>query len=230
MRARQGSRAIGSGALRHICRYKDMKRSFELGLLTRVACFAACTLLLSPLATRAQVLPPAPQQQPPQQSQPEPNTPPAQPQATPPQQSTPEKKTGVFESFGRWFDDSAAGMRKNFDATWRGTGEAAKGTADVAGQMTKGAFDAAKGTADAFGKFGASRVVTGRQRCTLAPNGAPDCKVAAVTLCKANGYKDGDSVDYETAESCPTAAYLNGRRPATGECPIEHTVTRAMCQ
>jgi hypothetical protein len=142
----------------------------------------------------------------------------------------PDRKAGVLESFGRWFDESAAGIRKYFDATWRGTGEAAKGTADVAGAMTKGAFDAAKGTADAFGKFGTSRVVTGRQRCTLAPNGAPDCKVAAVTLCKANGYKDGDSVDYETAESCPSAAYLNGRRPATGECPIEHTVTRAMCQ
>ena len=159
-----------------------------------------------------------------------------QPQPGPPQ-AQPDKKPGAMEAFGKWFDDSAAGMRKGFDDMWKGStaagntaGDVAKGTADVAGAMVKGTVDAAKGTAEALGKFGASRVITGRARCAIAPNGAPDCKVAAVTICKAAGYKDGDSVDYETAESCPVAAYANGRKPATGECPIEHTVTRAMCQ
>lgn len=190
----------------------------------RLAAFAAL-LSVTAAAGAQERAPNAPQPaQFPQASQ-QPNIP-----AAPLPQAVPEHKPGVLESLGRWFDESAAGMRKSFDETWRGTGEAAKGTADVAGAMTKGAFDAAKGTADAFGKLGASRVVVGRQGCIIAPNGAPDCKVAAVTLCKTNGYVTGDSVDYETAESCPASAYANGRRPATGECPIEHTVTRAMCQ
>ncbi len=204
-----------------------MKCPFELpGLLRltqamRLAVFAA--LLSAPAAVHAQT-PSAPLQAQPQQSAPLP-------------QNAPEHKPGVFESFGRWFDESATNMRKGFDDAWKGMGgignttaDVAKGTADAAGAMTKGAVDAARGTADAFGKLGASRVVSGRERCAIAPNGAPDCKAAAVALCKANGYANGDSVDYVTAENCPTAAYLNGRKPATGECPIEHTVTRALCQ
>lgn len=152
-------------------------------------------------------------------------------------QSVPEHKPGMLEAFGRWVDESAAGMRKGFDDAWKGMGtvgnttaDVAKGTADAAGAVTKGAVDAAKGTADAFNKLGSSRFVNGRQRCVIAPNGAPDCKTAAVALCKANGYTTGDSVDYVTAENCPTTAYLNGRKPVNGECPIEHTVTRAVCQ
>jgi hypothetical protein len=209
------------------------------GLLSRAARVAVCAMLLAmPGAVRAQeparqfvqqpgAQPPAQRQMAPQPGQPQPPAPQAQPQ----------QKPGGMEAFGKWFDDSAAGMRKGFDDMWKGmgtagntAGDAAKGTADVAGAMVKGTVDAAKGTADALGKFGASRVITGRARCAIAGNGAPDCKVAAVTICKAAGYKDGDSVDYETAESCPVAAYVNGRKPATGECPIEHTVTRAMCQ
>ena len=200
--------------------------------LLRAACLAACTSLLLAVPALAQ----APQlTQQPSALQLQAQQPVAPPSAAP--QAQPEKKPGAMEAFGKWFDESAAGMRKGFDDMWKGStaagnaaGDAAKGTADVAGAMVKGTVDAAKGTADALGKFGASRVVNGRARCAIAPNGAPDCKVAAVTICKAAGYVSGDSVDYETADSCPIAAYVNGRKPATGECPIEHTVTRAMCQ
>jgi hypothetical protein len=205
-----------------------MKRRFELGLLTRAVCFAAGAALLSAAVDvraqdRAPGAPPA-QAAPQQPAQPDkPNPPPA-----------PEQKQGVFETFGRWFDESAINMRRGFDDAWKGmgtvgntAGDAAKGTADV---MVKGTADAMQGTADAFGKIGSSRFVNGRERCAIAPNGAPDCKTAAVTMCKAGGYQTGDSVDYVTAEACPTTAYLNGRKPPTGECPIEHTVTRALCQ
>ena len=212
-----------------------MKRCFELGLLMRAVCFTACAALLLVVAdVRAQERPPAATIPQAASAQAVPPQPAQQDKAALSPQAAPEQKQGVFETFGRWFDESAAGMRKGFDDTWKGmgtvgntAGDAAKGTADV---MVKGTADAMKGTADAFGKLGASRFVNGRERCAIAPNGAPDCKIAAVALCKANGYQTGDSVDYVTAEACPSTAYLNGRKPATGECPTEHTVTRALCQ
>jgi hypothetical protein len=49
-------------------------------------------------------------------------------------------------------------------------------------------------------------------------------------LCKQHGYKTGSSVDYVTAEKCPAEVTIAGRRPVEGECPIEHTVTKALCQ
>jgi len=135
-------------------------------------------------------------------------------------------KPGVMESIGRWFDETGASMRKSFDDTWRKMG----GMSSSAGSVAKGAADVTKDTVDAIGKLGTSRVISGRERCALAPNGAPDCRLAAETLCRANGFKTGSSVDYQTAEVCPPQAYAGGRQPRPGECPLEHVVTKAMCQ
>jgi hypothetical protein len=134
-------------------------------------------------------------------------------------QAAPERKPGFLEAVGRWFDESVTGMGKSIESTWRGVG----GVGNTAG-------NAAKDTADALGRLGSTRVVNGRERCAIAPNGAPDCRVAAEAMCKANGFRTGSSVDYETAENCPAQAFLGGRKPAPGECPIEHVVTKAMCQ
>ncbi len=157
---------------------------------------------------------------------------PAAPVAEPP-----PRRPGFLESIGRWMDEAGAGMRRGFDQTWRGMGgmgtsaeSAAKGTADAAATMAKGAAEATRETVDVLGRLGGTRVVTGRERCVIAPNGAPDCRVAAETMCKAKGFKTGSSVDYQTAENCPAQAYLNGRQPLPGECPLEHVVTKAMCQ
>jgi len=155
------------------------------------------------------------------------------PVAVPP----PERQPGVLESVGRWFDEAGQGMRKGFDNTWRGVGGAgeqagsvAKGTADAAVTAARGVGDATKESIDALGRLGGTRVVTGRERCVIAPNGAPDCRVAAETMCRAKGFSSGSSVDYQTAENCPAQAFMNGRKPMPGECPIEHVVTKAMCQ
>jgi hypothetical protein len=73
-------------------------------------------------------------------------------------------------------------------------------------------------------------VVTGRSVCPVAGNGAPDCKAASDRLCKDKGYKDGKSLDIETAEKCSAKVYLSGRTGAPGECRTENFVTRAICQ
>ncbi len=168
--------------------------------------------------------------------------PPASPQipdqqtVAPPQQSPPagQQQPGMFEQFGRWWDQSISNMNQSFsnmNNSWKDTfksswPDASKSTSEAATDMMKGAAKAA----DAMSKLGNSGVVAGPMVCPLAPNGAPDCRAAAVQLCKQHGYKTGSSVDYVTSEKCSAEVTIAGRRPLPGECPIEHTVTKALCQ
>ena len=130
-------------------------------------------------------------------------------------------------------DESAASMNKSFGDVWRGaarnSNEAAKASNDATSSLAKGAVDAAKDTADALGKLGTGRIATGRERCATAANGAPDCRLAAERLCKSKGFVGGNSIEHETFEKCPALVLLRGNKKP-GECPIEHAVTRAMCQ
>jgi hypothetical protein len=156
-----------------------------------------------------------------------PDAPPAPPQ--PPAATAPEHKPGLIETFGRWFDDSVDSMNKGLKSTFGGVGDlsgSTKRAAETASEMAKGAAEAA----GAVGRLGTSRVVSGQAVCAIAPNGAPDCRAAAETLCKANGFSTGTSVDYVTSEKCPAQTFLAGRRAAAEECATEHTVTRALCQ
>jgi hypothetical protein len=145
----------------------------------------------------------------------------------------PNRQPGLLEALGRWVDDSVSGVGKGFEKAWRGTAtqrdEAAKASTEATSNLAKGAVDAAKGTADALGKLGTSRVVSGRERCAIGANGAPDCRPAVEALCKAKGYNSGSSVDFETTERCPAQVLLSGRR-TPGDCPVDHVVTKAMCQ
>jgi hypothetical protein len=156
--------------------------------------------------------------------------------AEPPAQAVPaapERKPGALEAFGRWMDDSAANMTKGIEKFWRGAasqGDAAnKASTEATANIAKGAADAAKGATDALGKLGTSRLATGRERCAVAANGAPDCRIAAETLCKSKGFASGNSVDFETSERCSAQAVLSGRKEP-GDCRVEHVVTKAMCQ
>src|SRR5262249_61638362 len=121
---------------------------------------------------------------------------------------------------------------------------AAKGAADMATGVAKGAAGAAsgaatsaanvasgaaKGAADAVTRPLTTRFATGRERCLVAANGAPDCRAAAEHLCKTAGYGGGSSVDMQSAEKCPARVYLLGRQ-SPSDCSMEHYVTRAMCQ
>ena len=74
-----------------------------------------------------------------------------------------------------------------------------------------------------------TRVVSGHQKCVLAPNGAPDCNAAADAMCKTKGLASGKSLDMTTAEVCPPEVYLAGRRTGPG-CTTDTFVSRALCQ
>jgi len=147
----------------------------------------------------------------------------------------------MLESIGRWFQDSFNRLKSDVrDA--RGTlkdlggraSSTAKEAADVAKGAAKGAAEAAKGAAkdaaDTVARLPHARVVDGRERCTIAANGAPDCRAAAEAVCRSKGFGSGTSLDIQSAQKCPARIWFSGRSPESGECPVESFVTRAMCQ
>jgi hypothetical protein len=157
---------------------------------------------------------------------------PASANATP--ASPAPENPGVVGAFGTWMQQGVTSMSSGFDAM-------AKGAADAASTMAKGAADAATGAAnvakDAAGaavdgvtRLPVSGFAGGHEQCTLAANGAPDCRAAAENLCRARGFATGTSVDYVTSEKCPPAYRLSSRERPEGICPMEHFVTRAMCR
>ena len=191
---------------------------------------AAAILLLAgiPVAgvataqTRAE--PPKPASDPPAATP----APPAPPGPTPPAENP-----GFVGVLGNWMQQGMTSMSTGIDAMFG----AAKGAADAASTMAKGAAGVAKGAADAAVDTAAGvtmlpvpGVASGHEQCLLAANGAPDCRVAAEALCRARGFATGTSVDYVTSEKCPPAYRLSSRERPEGICPMEHFVTRAMCQ
>jgi hypothetical protein len=165
----------------------------------------------------------------------------AVPSGPPPQPTA--KSRGLFESIGRWFDQGTAGFRSHLDSAkgrfddlnYRATATS-KNLGNTAIEVGKNAVDAgvtaADVTRDAVGtvaKLPLTRIVNGRERCMLAPNGAPDCLAAADALCRKNGFSTGKSLDFTSAEQCTAQAMLAGRQ-SEAECTTVTFISRAMCQ
>ncbi len=162
----------------------------------------------------------------------------AQDAAPPP--APPQQKPGVFESIGRWFDNGASNFRDHLRGAKRrmdelGDDAAAnnKAISDQAAKMGQGAADVGKGAADAtvnamgaVAKLPTARMMSGRERCIAAPNGAPDCVSAAEALCRKHGFTSGKSMDFTSAEECPVRTLLG----QTQDCTTVTFISRAMCQ
>ena len=160
--------------------------------------------------------------------------------APPTVRPAPEQKPGVFESIGRWFDNGASNFRDHLRGAKRrmdelGDDAAAnnKAISDQAAKMGQGAADVGKGAADAtvnamgaVAKLPTARMMSGRERCVAAPNGAPDCVSAAETLCRKHGFTSGKSMDFTSAEECPVKTLLG----QNNECTTVTFISRAMCQ
>ncbi|MFN3655797.1 MAG: hypothetical protein ACK4UO_00920 [Pseudolabrys sp.] len=148
---------------------------------------------------------------------------PAAAQGTPPRAG--QDEPGFFGSIGRWFDEQAANIgatfgdaRRKVETFGRDAGVAARSTAE-----------GAKDAADAVARLPNTRVVSGHEKCRTAPNGAPDCIVAANAICKARGFDSGKSLDMTTAEECPAKVWTSGRKNE-GDCKTITFVSRALCQ
>jgi hypothetical protein len=151
----------------------------------------------------------------------------------PAREAAPASQPGMLDSVGRWFKDSfrrfssnVEGARDSFSAMGDRAGGAAKDAADAA----KDAAAAAKDATDALARLPNARVVDGRARCTVAANGAPDCRRAAEAVCKSKGFGSGSSLDIQSAQKCSARVWLSGRPPDPGDCEMESFVTRAVCQ
>jgi hypothetical protein len=164
-----------------------------------------------------------------------------------PPAAAPAQKPGVFESIGRWFDQGASNFRDHLRGAKRkmddlGDDAAAnnKGISENAAKIGQGAADVGKGAADAtmsamdatknavgaVAKLPTARMMSGRERCNTAPNGAPDCVSAAEALCRKHGFTSGKSMDFTSAEECPVRTLLG----QTNDCTTVTFISRAMCQ
>lgn len=149
----------------------------------------------------------------------------------PPPPPLPAHQPGMLDSVGRWFKDSynyisgnAEGARNTMSGMGERAGSAAKDAANAAANAATAAKDAAAG---AVISLPGTRVVSGKERCDTAPNGAPDCRHAAEAVCRAKGFGAGSSLDIETAKDCPTEAYV---RRESRKCKVASFVVRAVCQ
>ena len=127
------------------------------------------------------------------------------------QEPVPAEKPGLFGTVSDWFVSTFKGAGKHV------------------GDFSGATYDTAKGAADVVTSIPGTRVVSGHEVCPVADNGAPDCVIAALTICKAKGFSSGKSLNMVSAQKCPVEAYL-ARDIKDSACHTETFVSRALCQ
>jgi hypothetical protein len=193
--------------------------------LAAVLMLAAPAMAQNPNAAPQPALPLAPQEQ-------------APPPAAPPD---PSYKPGFIDALGQWLGQSRARLDSQLKSTQdalKSTHDALKSTQDAIDgfndQAAATARDAAgiaqQATGAIVGNIPKPRIVTGRQRCAMAPNGGADCTSAAEALCRGGGFGTGRGLDVHAVDKCPTWVWLAGRSNYDSKCHNETYVTRALCQ
>jgi hypothetical protein len=175
-------------------------------LLAMMAAGSAWPQAASPPPSSLGIQTPAQQ---PQQSEP---APPPTPSSAPPAR---EDNPGLLNEIGKMFDKLPT----------------LKGTQETIEDFNARAKDAARGASDNLTRLAKpSSMVTGRMICPVSANGAPDCKVGADKLCQAKGYKEGKSLNTDSAEKCSAKVLIPGRARKPDDCRTDNFVTSALCQ
>ena len=188
---------------------------------TQVATMAAAlsTLVLAAGAAWPQAVSPQPSpgvQEPAQQAAPER---PAPQQSVPAPSSPPLENPGLIDEMGKLFEKSLSIL-----PTLKSPGE----TID---DLNARANDAARDATDSLSRLAKpSSMVAGRAICPVSTNGAPDCKAGADKLCQAKGFKEGKSLNTDSAETCSAKVLIPGRTRKPGDCRTDNYVTSALCQ
>jgi len=195
---------------------------------TAVACAVTAWLaFVGPVPAQETPAPPPPAQWAPAQPVP-PQSEPVAPAAVAPVPPQAIHKPGLFEAVGRWVDRGLSDLRGHM----RGAKQRMDNLGDEAAANNKDIADkaaaAGKNAADAMPKLPAARMIDGREKCAIAPNGAPDCLSAAQALCRRHGYASGKSMDFTSAEECPVKALLG--QETRDSCKTVTFISRAMCQ
>jgi hypothetical protein len=93
------------------------------------------------------------------------------------------------------------------------------------------AKDAARDASDSLSRLAKpSSMVSGRMICPVSANGAPDCKLGADKLCQSKGFKEGKSLNSNSAETCSAKVLIPGRTRKPDDCRTDNYVTQALCQ
>jgi hypothetical protein len=193
----------------------------RLALSDRHAVTAAVALLMSVLAAEVawpQAAAPPPSlgiQTPAQQALPDRAAPaPAEaaPSSAPPAR---EESPGLINEMGKLFEKSLSIL-----PTLKSPGE----TIDDLNARAKDAGDSLSRLAQP------SSMATGRVGCPAAANGAPDCKLGADKLCQSKGFKEGKSLNTDSAETCSPKVLIPGRARKPDDCRTDNYVTSALCQ
>jgi hypothetical protein len=151
-------------------------------------------------------------QAPAQQPLPQPSEPAPPPSPAPPAR---EENPGLLNEIGKMFDKLPT----------------LKGTQESIEDFNNRARDAAKDASDGLSRLAKpSSMVSGRAICPLSANGAPDCKSGADKLCQAKGFKEGKSLNTDSAETCSAKVLIPGRARKPDDCRTDNFVTSALCQ
>jgi hypothetical protein len=145
------------------------------------------------------------QQAVPQQGQPAPS----------PSPPAPEENPGLFKEIGKMFDKLPT----------------LKGTQETIDDLNARAKDAAKDASDSLTRLAKpSSMAAGRMICPVSANGAPDCKLGADKLCQSKGFKEGKSLNTDSAQTCSAKVLIPGRTRKPDDCRTDNYVTSALCQ
>jgi hypothetical protein len=126
-----------------------------------------------------------------------------------------EENTGLLNEMGKLFEKSLSVLPP------------LKSPSETIGDLNARAKDAG----DTLSRLAKpSSMVAGRTVCPISANGAPDCKLGADKLCQGKGYKEGKSLNIDSAETCSAKVLIPGRTRKPDDCRTDSYVTRALCQ
>jgi hypothetical protein len=88
----------------------------------------------------------------------------------------------------------------------------------------------AKDAGDAISRLAKpGSMISGRMACPPGADGTPDCKAGADKLCQGKGFKEGKSLNTDSAETCSARVLIPGRQRKAGDCRTDTFVTTALC-
>ena len=152
-----------------------------------------------------------------------------QPAAAPPTESAPQaspqpaESPGLLNEMGKMFEKSLSVL-----PSLKSTGEAID---DLNTRAKDAAKEAAKGAGDTLSRLAKpGSMVSGRVICPVAANGTPDCKLGADKLCQSKGFKEGNSLNTDSAQTCSAKVMIPGRQRQASDCRTDNFVTTALCQ
>jgi hypothetical protein len=106
-----------------------------------------------------------------------------------------------------------------------------KSASETLDDLNTRARDAAKGAGDTLSRLTKTgAMVSGRTICPSGANGTADCNAGASQLCQAKGYKEGKSLNTDSAEKCSAKVLIPGRQRKPDDCRTDTYVTTALCQ